>query len=645
MSNNVSSTNLTGLYGSSGNNVTVVTSNVLPVDNTIASKNLTTLYSSQGQPTIIPSNGGGTTNISILDEGILITPNVASMNFVGSGVVANATGNAVTITVSSSNIFDSGISLLNNSNIDLLSAGVGSPVGISNVNVDFLIVNGDMGVYPKSTGAFFVDASSGGGASFIANTKFNEAVGGGGAGKTLELGNVAQLKIIGGTNGQVLTTDGSTNLSWQSVTVANANFANYAGNVTVSAQPNITSVGNLIYLNVKDDSNVLGVVNQFLPNSTNVAPLFTSNSAYQVTTQYHPNNSTNYPMSAVIRSRGNSTSPTTISQNDRIAAERFLAFNGNANVLSGGVTWTAVNGTTINNASNQAFVGGQWNLFTGNPNGNLANATGLDNQNALIFTNSGSLQINPGGPANSSLGQAGSPIIITNYGLSTTDLVSTGGINQQRARGNRDGLLSVQPSDNLGRWNSWGYNGSAYTSSNVASITMYVDGSYVANSAIIPMNISFTSRSNTGASVQRQFYGNGLSTFPGDITTTGLANVGSLTVTGTGNIANLVLTKYNENVAASVNTGTSISPNVAASTIFNFTANNNFTFNGLTSAVAGSSATVIITQDATGSRIMTTTMLFASGSNTLSTAASAKDVISVFYDGTTYFASLTKAYA
>ena len=227
MSNNVSSTNLTGLYGSSGNNVTVVTSNVLPVDNTIASKNLTTLYSSQGQPTIIPSNGGGTTNISILDEGILITPNVASMNFVGSGVVANATGNAVTITVSSSNIFDSGISLLNNSNIDLLSAGVGSPVGISNVNVDFLIVNGDMGVYPKSTGAFFVDASSGGGASFIANTKFNEAVGGGGAGKTLELGNVAQLKIIGGTNGQVLTTDGSTNLSWQSVTVANANFAKY----------------------------------------------------------------------------------------------------------------------------------------------------------------------------------------------------------------------------------------------------------------------------------------------------------------------------------------------------------------------------------------------------------------------------------
>ena len=120
MANNVSSTNLTGLYGSNGNTVLVTVSNVPVVNNSVSSKNLTTLYS--GSPTIVPSNSGGggngTANITILDQGNVITSNVASMNFVGSGVVANATGNAVTITVSSSNIFDSGISLLNNSNID-----------------------------------------------------------------------------------------------------------------------------------------------------------------------------------------------------------------------------------------------------------------------------------------------------------------------------------------------------------------------------------------------------------------------------------------------------------------------------------------------------------------------------------------------
>ena len=62
-------------------------------------------------------------------------------------------------------------------------------------------------------------------------------------------------------------------------------------------------------------------------------------------------------------------------------------------------------------------------------------------------------------------------------------------------------------------------------------------------------------------------------------------------------------------------------------------------------AVAGTSATVIITQDATGSRLLTSTMKFAGASKTLSTAAASIDIIGVFYDGTTYYASLTKGYA
>jgi hypothetical protein len=38
-------------------------------------------------------------------------------------------------------------------------------------------------------------------------------------------------------------------------------------------------------------------------------------------------------------------------------------------------------------------------------------------------------------------------------------------------------------------------------------------------------------------------------------------------------------------------------------------------------------------------------MKFSGGTKTLSTAASSIDVIGVFYDGTTYYASLTKGYA
>jgi hypothetical protein len=85
-------------------------------------------------------------------------------------------------------------------------------------------------------------------------------------------------------------------------------------------------------------------------------------------------------------------------------------------------------------------------------------------------------------------------------------------------------------------------------------------------------------------------------------------------------------------------------PNVSLSTIVKFTATSNFTFNGFTSPVPGQSATIIITQDATGSRLMTSTMKFNGGVKTLSTAAGAIDIISVFYDGAAYYASLTIGY-
>jgi hypothetical protein len=52
-----------------------------------------------------------------------------------------------------------------------------------------------------------------------------------------------------------------------------------------------------------------------------------------------------------------------------------------------------------------------------------------------------------------------------------------------------------------------------------------------------------------------------------------------------------------------------------------------------------------MTQDVTGSRILTSTMKFAGGFKTLSTAASTIDVMTVFYDGSTYYASLGRGYA
>jgi small subunit ribosomal protein S3 len=71
----------------------------------------------------------------------------------------------------------------------------------------------------------------------------------------------------------------------------------------------------------------------------------------------------------------------------------------------------------------------------------------------------------------------------------------------------------------------------------------------------------------------------------------------------------------------------------------------NITINALGNALAGSSAVLILTQDATGNRLLSSTMKFAGNSKTLSTAASSIDIMSVFYDGTTYYATLSKGYA
>ena len=75
-------------------------------------------------------------------------------------------------------------------------------------------------------------------------------------------GNVPVANVTGIGNIATINTDGSSsnvlygNGVWAGVSATNANFANYAGNVTVAAQSNITSLGTLTDLNVTGNANV-----------------------------------------------------------------------------------------------------------------------------------------------------------------------------------------------------------------------------------------------------------------------------------------------------------------------------------------------------------------------------------------------------
>ena len=116
-----------------------------------------------------------------------------------------------------------------------------------------------------------------------------------------------------------------------------------------------------------------------------------------------------------------------------------------------------------------------------------------------------------------------------------------------------------------------------------------------------------------------------------------------LTPDGTGQtvVKNL---EYNEYVHALGTTSGTITPDAANGNVQTITLNGNLTLNAFSSPVSGQTITFIITQDGTGSRTLTSTMKFAGGSKTLTTAANSIDILTVSYIGTTYYASLAKGF-
>ena len=91
-------------------------------------------------------------------------------------------------------------------------------------------------------------------------------------------------------------------------------------------------------------------------------------------------------------------------------------------------------------------------------------------------------------------------------------------------------------------------------------------------------------------------------------------------------------------------TNGTIAPNFTNGTVQTITLNGNLTLNAFTSPVAGQSITLIVIQDSTGTRTLTSSMKFAGGNKILSALADSVDMITIFYDGTNYYASLTKAF-
>jgi hypothetical protein len=98
--------------------------------------------------------------------------------------------------------------------------------------------------------------------------------------------------------------------------------------------------------------------------------------------------------------------------------------------------------------------------------------------------------------------------------------------------------------------------------------------------------------------------------------------------------------EYHEKIHDLGTTSGTVAPDVANGNVQTITLNGNLTLNAFTSPIAGQSLTLIINTNGT-SRTLTSSMKFAGGEKTLSTT-NTTDIISVFYDGTNYWASLSK---
>jgi hypothetical protein len=188
--------------------------------------------------------------------------------------------------------------------------------------------------------------------------------------------------------------------------------------------------------------------------------------------------------------------------------------------------------------------------------------------------------------------------------------------------------------------------GGSYGNSNVAS---YLP-TYTGNLVSLTGNVTTTANINGvnfNASGNAVITGNTSSgnLAVGNVATTGNIIMNGGKISGFSATAPATLQHYAETAIAGGNLTGTLAINTTLGTIQRYTLTGSITINGFVNAVAGTNATLILKQDATGGRTLTSTMKFLGGVKTLSTAANAIDVLSVFYDGTDYLATLGKGYA
>jgi hypothetical protein len=398
--------------------------------------------------------------------------------------------------------------------------------------------------------------------------------------------------------------------------VATANYANFAGSATIATSA--TTAGNSNYANTANIANTANYANfsgtAFSISGANVSGIVANANYAAYAGNVSTANSANYA--------------------------NYANFAGTAYSIAGanvtGYVPNAVH-STISDSANSVAGANVSGSVTQSNYANIANSVAGANVSGSVS------QSNYANIANSVAGAnvSGSVANATNASFASV-ANSVAGANVTGYVANATHATIADTANSVATANYANYAGNIYGSNGSAYMTslgqLYMTGGGANNWAYFASGYNVILGANyqypTGPNKEWIFDTAGTLTMPGNITST-----------GTSNIANTNFTKFNETVISGGSVTGTITPNAAAGTIYQYTLTGNITFNSVSNAVAGTSMTIRLTQDGTGNRTLTSSMLFAGGSKTLSTAASSIDIISLYYDGTTYYAVLSKGYA
>jgi hypothetical protein len=485
-----------------------------------------------GNATIGTGTGGNIIGANVVNANtVTASSNVTAQYFVGNGFYLTG------VDTSPSDIINgnSNVQVTLNGNVTTSVSGNANVLTVTgtgiNVSGNATIGTGNGG---NITGANIISANT-----FTALTSANFV-----SASNVSLGAVGNIKITGGTNAYVLSTDGAGNLSWvaqgggsgsSSVSNGNSNVnipvAN--GNVNISA----VGVANVLVVtgtgaNISGTANITGNVN---------APYFIGNGAFLTGVDTSPANISNGTSNVQVTLNGNvttsvgtvanvftvTTTGANISGTLNVTGQSNLGNVGNVKI-TGGTSGYVLGTDGAGNLNWVAPAAGSSIISNGNSNVRIATANGnvsiaAVGNSTMTITGTGA---NISGYANIT-GNVNAPFFIGN-GSALTGIGGAGYIfngtssaNIPTSGGNLN--ISIAGNSNIGIFTGTGLNVAGYTNvtGNVNAQYFIGNGFYLTGISTSPGNIS-----NGTSNVQVLLNGN--------VTTSVNGNANVMTVTGTG---------------------------------------------------------------------------------------------------------------